>query len=105
MEAQATDNPQTQKIVLAIHGGGIGRETSEVALAVAGYHPATLAQATDGLGVHDLWIFEGLLPRDNGDLQVTSTNYDELTVAGISAQVAIDPEQMEVIQLTFATES
>ena len=135
-EAQATDNPRAQKIVLAIHGGGIEGGTSEVALAVAGYHPATFAQATDGLGVHDLWIFEGLLSRDNGDLHVTSTNYDdpialelvrnsrrcislhgvsdsgtngkiqiggcdpelrsivleELTVAGISAQVAVDPK-------------
>ena len=38
-EAQATDSPGTQKVVLAIHGGGIEGGTSEVALAVAGYHP------------------------------------------------------------------
>jgi phage replication-related protein YjqB (UPF0714/DUF867 family) len=135
-EAQSTDNLQAQKIVLAIHGGGIEGGTSEIALAVAGYHPATFAQSTDCCGVHDLWIFEGLLSRDNGDLHVTSTNYDdpialdlvqnsrrcislhgfsdsdangklqiggrdtelksivleELTVAGIPAQVATDPE-------------
>jgi phage replication-related protein YjqB (UPF0714/DUF867 family) len=135
-EAQATDNPQAQKIVLAIHGGGIEGGTSEVALAVAGYHPATFAHDADCLGVHDLWIFEGLLPCDNSDLHLTSTNYedqialelvrnsrrcislhgfsdsgtngkiriggrdtelksivlDELTIAGISAQVATDPE-------------
>lgn len=76
-EAQATDNLQTQKIVLAIHGGGIEGGTSEIALAVAGYHPVTFAQCTDCCGVHDLWIFEGLLSRHNGDLHVTSTNYDD----------------------------
>jgi phage replication-related protein YjqB (UPF0714/DUF867 family) len=135
-EAQATDNPEAEKIVLAIHGGGIEGGTSEVALAVAGYHPATFAQSTDRLGVHDLWIFEGLLSSGNSDLHVTSTNYDdpialalvknarrcislhgfsdadangqsqiggldtelksivleELTVAGIPAHIATDPE-------------
>jgi Poly-gamma-glutamate hydrolase len=34
VEAQATDNPEAQKIVLAIHGGGIEGGTSEVALVV-----------------------------------------------------------------------
>jgi hypothetical protein len=53
-EAQATDSPQAKKIVLAIHGGGIEGGTSEIALAVAGYHPATFAQSTDCCGVHDL---------------------------------------------------
>jgi phage replication-related protein YjqB (UPF0714/DUF867 family) len=77
VEAQATDNPEGQKIVLALHGGGIEPGTSEIALAVAGYHPATFAQPTDCLGWHDLWIFEGLLADDNGQLHVTSTNYDD----------------------------
>jgi phage replication-related protein YjqB (UPF0714/DUF867 family) len=77
VEAQATDNPETQKTVLAIHGGGIEGGTSEIALAVAGYHPATFAQATDSLGFHDLWIFEGLLSAGNSDLHVTSTHYDD----------------------------
>jgi phage replication-related protein YjqB (UPF0714/DUF867 family) len=76
-EAQATDNPEAQKIILAVHGGGIEGGTSEIALAAAGYHPATFAQATDCYGVHDLWIFEGLLSSDNNDLHVTSTNYDD----------------------------
>ena len=35
VEAQATDNPEGQKIVLAVHGGGIEGGTSEIALAVA----------------------------------------------------------------------
>ena len=74
VEAQATDNPEGQRIVLAIHGGGIERGTSEIALAVAGYHPATLAPASDCLGLHDLWIFEGLLADNNSQLHVTATH-------------------------------
>jgi phage replication-related protein YjqB (UPF0714/DUF867 family) len=77
VEAQSTDNPEGQKIVLAIHGGGIEGGTSEIALAVAGYHPATFAQATDCLGLRDLWIFEGLLADQNSQLHVTSTNYND----------------------------
>jgi phage replication-related protein YjqB (UPF0714/DUF867 family) len=77
LEAQATDNPEGQKVVLAIHGGGIEGGTSEIALAVAGYHPATFAHATDCYGLHDLWIFEGLLRSGNSDLHVTATNYDD----------------------------
>jgi phage replication-related protein YjqB (UPF0714/DUF867 family) len=77
LEAQATDNPEGQKIVLGIHGGGIEGGTSEIALAVAGYHPATFAQAADCFGLHDLWIFEGLRIAGNSELHVTSTNYDD----------------------------
>ena len=77
VEAQATDNPEGQKIALAPHGGGIEPGTSEIALAVAGYHPATFAQAIDCLGLHDLWMFEGLLADENSQLHVTSTNYDD----------------------------
>jgi phage replication-related protein YjqB (UPF0714/DUF867 family) len=77
VEGQATDNPEGQKIVLALHGGGIEPGTSEIALAVAGYHPATFAHATDCFGLHDFWIFEGLLGDGNSKLHVTSTHYDE----------------------------
>jgi phage replication-related protein YjqB (UPF0714/DUF867 family) len=77
VEAQVTDNPEGHKIVLALHGGGIEGGTSEIALAVAGYHPATFARATDCFGLHDLWIFEGLLGDDNSKLHVTSTHYDD----------------------------
>jgi phage replication-related protein YjqB (UPF0714/DUF867 family) len=77
VEAQATDSPETQKVITAVHGGGIEGGTSEVALAVAGYHPATFAPATDALGLHDFWMFEGLLSDGNTRLHVTSTNYDE----------------------------
>lgn len=77
LEAQATDNPEGHKIILALHGGGIEGGTSEIALAVAGYHPATFAHATDCFGLHDLWIFEGLLAECNSKLHVTSTHYDD----------------------------
>jgi phage replication-related protein YjqB (UPF0714/DUF867 family) len=77
VEGQATDNAEGHKIVLALHGGGIEPGTSEIALAVAGYHPATFAHATDCFGLHDLWIFEGLLADCNSKLHVTSTHYDD----------------------------
>jgi phage replication-related protein YjqB (UPF0714/DUF867 family) len=77
VEKQATDAPETQKIVMAIHGGGIEPGTSEIALAVAGYHPDTLVTSIDNLGLHDFWLFEGLLPSGNGKLHVTASHYDE----------------------------
>ena len=27
--------------------------------------------------MHDFWLFEGLLPKGNGDLHVTASNYNE----------------------------
>ena len=77
IEEQSTDNAETQKLVMAIHGGGIEAGTSEIALATAGFDPATLMQSADGLGIHDFWLFEGLLPRGNGRLHVTASNYDD----------------------------
>jgi phage replication-related protein YjqB (UPF0714/DUF867 family) len=77
VEEQTTDNAETQKIVMAIHGGGVEAGTSEIALATAGFHPATLMPSVDGLGTHDFWLFEGLLPQGNGRLHVTASNYDE----------------------------
>jgi len=77
IEEQTTDNAETQKIVMAVHGGGIEAGTSEIALATAGFHPATLMPSGDGLGSHDYWLFEGLLPQGNGRLHVTASNYDE----------------------------
>jgi phage replication-related protein YjqB (UPF0714/DUF867 family) len=77
VEGQATDNPEGEKIVLAIHGGGIEPGTTEIALGVAGYHPATFSQTTDCLGLHDFWMFEGLLGIGNGRLHVTSTNFND----------------------------
>jgi phage replication-related protein YjqB (UPF0714/DUF867 family) len=77
VEKQATDAPETQKIVMAIHGGGIEPGTSEIALAVAGYHPDTLVASVDDPGLHDFWLFEGLLPSGNGKLHVTASHYNE----------------------------
>jgi phage replication-related protein YjqB (UPF0714/DUF867 family) len=77
IEEQTTDNPETQKIVMAIHGGGIEAGTSEIALATAGFDPATLMPSVDGLGIHDFWLFEGLLADGNGRLHVTASNYDD----------------------------
>jgi phage replication-related protein YjqB (UPF0714/DUF867 family) len=77
IEEQATDNIETEKIVMAIHGGGIEPGTSEIALATAGYHPATLTASFGCNGLHDFWLFEGLLPCGNGKLHVTATHYDE----------------------------
>jgi phage replication-related protein YjqB (UPF0714/DUF867 family) len=76
-EGQIPDNPEGEQIILAVHGGGIERGTSEIAMAVAGYHPATFAPATDCLGLHDLWMFEGLLNAGNSRLHVTSTKFDD----------------------------
>jgi phage replication-related protein YjqB (UPF0714/DUF867 family) len=83
VEAQATDNPEGAHVILAVHGGGIEGGTSEIALAAAGYHPATFARATDCYGVHDFWIFEGLLSTGNADLHVTSINYDDPIALGL----------------------
>jgi phage replication-related protein YjqB (UPF0714/DUF867 family) len=77
IEEQSTDNAETQKMVMAIHGGGIETGTSEIALATAGFHPATLMPSADGLGLHDFWLFEGLLPQENGRLHVTASNYND----------------------------
>lgn len=77
VEKQATDAPETQKIVMAIHGGGIEPGTSEIALAVAGYHPDTLVASVDNLGLHDFWLFEGVLSSGNSKLHVTASHYDE----------------------------
>ena len=77
VEGQPTDNAETQKIVMAIHAGGIEKGTSEIALATAGYHPATLIPAVDGHALHDFWLFEGLLPSGNGKLHVTASHYDD----------------------------
>ncbi|MFE2041316.1 poly-gamma-glutamate hydrolase family protein [Streptomyces sp. NPDC059477] len=89
--------PFTRTTVLALHGGGIEPGTSEIALGIAGYNPATLAPVSDNRSVHDYWMFEGLLgtpsgPSDpsNGDMHITSTHCDDLvalSMAGGSANV------------------
>ncbi len=67
----------TRTTILALHGGGIEFGTSELCLAIAGYHPATLA-VTPGTGItYDYWMFEGLRAADNSVLHVTSTHCDD----------------------------
>lgn len=67
--------------VVAPHGGGIEPGTSELCLAIAGYHPATLV-ATGG-PVHDYWMLEGLLSSGNAQLHVTTTNCDDATALSL----------------------
>lgn len=61
--------------IVAPHGGGIEPGTSELCLAVAGYHPASLAPT--GGPAYDYWMLEGLLSTDNDVLHVTTTHCDD----------------------------
>ena len=51
-------------VVMAIHGGGIETGTSELTVDIAG-------------SMQSYYLFEGLKPTGNGDLHITSTNFDE----------------------------
>lgn len=51
-------------VVMAPHGGGIERGTSEIAEAIAGPD-------------HGFYAFEGLRPAGNGRLHITSDHFDE----------------------------
>ncbi|MDM4718834.1 poly-gamma-glutamate hydrolase family protein [Micromonospora sp. WMMA1363] len=59
------------------HGGGIEVGTSELCLAVAGYHPATSTPIETTAPLYDYWLFEGLRSSGNGELHVTSTSCDD----------------------------
>ena len=63
--------------IIAPHGGGIEPGTSELCLAVAGYHPAMLPETPPAGVTYDYWMFEGLRPEDNKVLHVTSTGCDD----------------------------
>jgi phage replication-related protein YjqB (UPF0714/DUF867 family) len=68
------------------HGGGIEFGTSELCLAIADNHPATLA-VTPGTGVtYDYWMFDGLRPSDNSKLHVTSTHCDDGVARSLCAE-------------------
>jgi phage replication-related protein YjqB (UPF0714/DUF867 family) len=67
--------PVPLSTVVAPHGGGIEPGTSELCLAIAGFHPATLAPT--GGPTHDYWMLEGLLSTGNDILHVTSTHCDD----------------------------
>lgn len=65
-------------VVLAPHGGGIERGTSEVAAAIAG-------------DVYSLYCFEGLKRGDNDRLHITSTRFDAPRCVALveEAQIAV----------------
>ncbi|MFE4258303.1 poly-gamma-glutamate hydrolase family protein [Streptomyces sp. NPDC056883] len=71
--------------VLAIHGGGIEMGTSELCLAVAGYHPDGLAPVTQGAPVYDYWMFEGMRASDNAELHVTASHCDDPVARSMAA--------------------
>jgi phage replication-related protein YjqB (UPF0714/DUF867 family) len=73
--ARTDQTPKT--VILAPHGGGIERGTSELCLAVAGYHPANLPQVPPAGVTYDYWMFEGVREDDNRELHVTSTGCDD----------------------------
>ncbi|MGG0308338.1 poly-gamma-glutamate hydrolase family protein [Priestia megaterium] len=54
----------SNKIIMAIHGGGIETGTSELTRDIAGLS-------------YSYYLFEGLKSSNNGDLHITSTNFDE----------------------------
>ncbi|MFD4657521.1 poly-gamma-glutamate hydrolase family protein [Kitasatospora sp. NPDC058444] len=69
--------PFVRTTVIAPHGGGIEVGTSELCLAIAGYHPADLTPTPAAGPTHDFWMFEGLRSSNNGELHVTSTHCDD----------------------------
>jgi phage replication-related protein YjqB (UPF0714/DUF867 family) len=96
--------------VIAPHGGGIETGTSELCLAVAGYHPATLEVTPPGGVTYDYWMFEGLRARGNASLHVTSTGCDDgvalslcggalnaLVLHGCTTAAAGQPEGSQIV--------
>lgn len=71
--------------IIAPHGGGIEAGTSELCLAVAGYHPATLAATPAAGPTHDYWMFEGIRSSGNADLHVTASNCDDTPALSVAA--------------------
>ncbi|WP_232376897.1 poly-gamma-glutamate hydrolase family protein [Amycolatopsis aidingensis] len=76
-DSEPDTGPVPKTVVIAAHGGGIEGGTSELCLAIAGYHPASLERQPAAGPVHDYWMFEGVRDDDNGELHVTSTNCDD----------------------------
>jgi len=82
-QARTDDVPKTT--ILAPHGGGIEPGTSELCLAVAGYHPANLPQIPPAGVTYDYWMLEGLRDRDNAGLHVTSIGCDDGVAVSLCA--------------------
>jgi phage replication-related protein YjqB (UPF0714/DUF867 family) len=76
-DSLARTNEVAHTTIIAPHGGGIEPGTSELCLAVAGYHPAMLPETPPAGVTYDYWMFEGLRPADNDKLHVTSTGCDD----------------------------
>jgi phage replication-related protein YjqB (UPF0714/DUF867 family) len=81
--ARTDDVPKTT--ILAPHGGGIEPGTSELCLAVAGYHPANLPQIPPAGVTYDYWMLEGLRERDNAELHVTAVGCDDGVAVSLCA--------------------
>jgi phage replication-related protein YjqB (UPF0714/DUF867 family) len=81
--AGTDDVPKTT--ILAPHGGGIEPGTSELCLAVAGYHPASLPQVPPAGVTYDYWMFEGIRETGNAPLHVTSTGCDDGVAVSLCA--------------------
>ena len=77
--------PVGRTTVIAPHGGGIEFGTSELCLAIAGYHPATLAVTVNTGITYDYWMFEGLRSKNNSELHVTSTHCDDGVAVSLCA--------------------
>ena len=81
--ARTDDVPKTT--ILAPHGGGIEPGTSELCLAVAGYHPANLPQVPPAGVTYDYWMFEGVRELGNAALHVRSTGCDDGVAVSLCA--------------------
>src|SRR5215470_3560140 len=81
--ARTDDVPKTT--ILAPHGGGIEPGTSELCLAVAGYHPANLPQFPSAGVTYDYWMLEGLREGGNAELHVTSVGCDDGVAVSLCA--------------------
>lgn len=75
--ADDLDQRSSSTTIIAPHGGGIEPGTSELCLATAGYHPATMCVTPAGGPIYDYWMFEGLRTSGNGELHVTATHCDD----------------------------
>ena len=70
------DRPASDVLVIAPHGGSIEPCTSALATAIAGED-------------YSLYCFEGLKPKDNHELHITSHHFDEPNALTLVAQSSI----------------
>ncbi len=66
-----TNDMGSDTTILALHGGGIERGTSE------------LVETLDGNGKYNTYLFEGLKATDNGSLFLRAINFDEPTAVSL----------------------